>query len=299
MLSVEYRASGRHRHMRKVFLFFLNLALCLLVLVSIASFLGAYNFVLEFLSHSRPLFFLSAILLTLLFLAFKSRRGALVGLTLILINAVQIVSLYIPYRSEQNANDARVKLLQMNIWGGRNRKFETVIKEIEQEDPDIIGISELTKEWWRILQPKVKKYPYQVVEASFGGICLLSKFPIKNGRVEKFGEIKRPRVVANVLLKDKWIKVIIAHPIIPMRRIGMRDAELAVIAKDASSGEEPVILAGDLNCTPFSYFFYKLQRDGKLRDSEKERTKCWFRPFAGDHRTEFENCEVAVLSHSR
>ncbi len=255
--------------MRKVFLFFLNLALFLLALVTIASFLGAYNFVLEFLSHARPLLLLTAIVLTLFLLAFKSRRGVLLGAALVLINSVQIISLYIPYAAEGSAKDLHLKLLQMNIWGGQNRKFEAVVKEIEKEDPDIVGISELTKGWWQILQPKMKKYPYQVVEPSFGGIGLLSKFPIKDGRVEHYGEIKRPRVVAQVLVNDRWIKVIFAHPIIPMRRVGFRDAELAVIAKDASPSDVPVILAGDLNCTPFSYFFYKLQRDGKLRDSEK------------------------------
>lgn len=241
----------------------------MLALVTIASFLGAYNFILEFLSHSRPLFFLASIVLTLFLLVAKSRRGVLLGVALVLINSVQIFSLYIPYANEVSANEPHIKLLQMNIWGGQNRKFETVIKEIEKEDPDIVGISELTKGWWQILQPRMKKYPYQVVEPSFGGIGLLSKFPIKDGRVEHFGEIKRPRVIAQVLVKDKWIKVIFAHPIIPMRRIGMRDAELSVIAKDAAPSDLPVILAGDLNCTPFSYFFYKLQRDGKLRDSEK------------------------------
>ncbi len=255
--------------MRKIFRFFLNVALCLLAIVTIASFLGAYNFVFEFLSHARPLLLLAAIVLTLCLLAAKSRRGVLLGVALVLINSIQIISLYIPYSVERSSNDLHVKLLQMNIWGGQNRKFETVIKVIQQEDADIVGISELTKGWWQILQPKMKKYPYQVVEPSFGGIGLLSKFPIRDGRVEHFGEIKRPRVVAQVLVKDKWIKVIFAHPIIPMRRVGFRDAELAVIAKDASSGDEPVILAGDLNCTPFSYFFYKLQRDGRLRDSEK------------------------------
>lgn len=241
----------------------------MLALITIASFLGAYNFIFEFLSHSRPLFFLASIVLTLFLLVAKSRRGVLLGVALVLINSIQIISLYIPYAAEASANDLHIKILQMNIWGGRNRKFETVIKEIEKEDPDIVGISELPKNWWQILQPRMKKYPYQVVEPSFGGIGLLSKFPIKDGRVEHFGEIKRPRVVVQVLVKDKWIKVIFAHPIIPMRRVGFRDAELTVIAKDASSSDVPVILAGDLNCTPFSYFFYKLQRDGKLRDSEK------------------------------
>lgn len=255
--------------MRKILRFISKALLVTLACLTIASFMGAFNFVLEFLSHSRPLFCIAACLTTLLMLLQGSKRGAMIGCLLILVNAVQIISLYIPYSSNSEMSDPRIKILQMNIWGGKNHQVTAVKNEILKENADIVGISEITKNWWQALKPVAAKYPYQVVQPSFGGICLLSKYPIRNGRVEHFGKIKRPRVVAEVNVLGNWITVVFAHPIIPMRHPGMRDGELAVIAKDTSSSGMPTILAGDLNCTPFSYFFYKLQRDGKLRDSEK------------------------------
>jgi endonuclease/exonuclease/phosphatase (EEP) superfamily protein YafD len=255
--------------MRKFFHLTFNLGLLILAALTVASFLGKYNFICELLSHFRPYFCLSALAALLLLFIARQKRSAFIALCLLLINGVQVLSLYLPYPTESASSASRIKFLQMNIWGGKNRNYDAVVNEIQNENADIIGISELTQGWWAVLQPKLKSYPYQVVEQSYGGICLVSRLPIKDGRVEHYGKLKRPRVVANVRIKDQWVKVIFAHPVIPIRHIGMRDGEFAAIAMDAKSSVDPVILAGDLNCTPWSYFFYRLQRDGKLRDTEK------------------------------
>lgn len=255
--------------MLKFLRFTLNLCLIVLAGLTLASFLGKYNFVCELLSHLRPYLCLSALAVLFLLFMVKAKRTAFVALCLFLLNGVQVLSLYLPYSTEVASSSSRVKFLQMNIWGGKNRKYDAVLSEIQKENADIVGISELTQGWWTVLKPKLKQYPYQVVEPSYGGICLVSRLPIKDGCVEHYGELKRPRIVASVLVKDQWIKVVFAHPVIPMRHVGMRDGELAAIAVDARSSSTPVIVAGDLNCTPWSYFFYKLERDGKLRDTEK------------------------------
>lgn len=255
--------------MRKFFHLIFNLCLLILAALTVASFLGKYNFICELLSHFRPYFCLSALAVMLLLFIAKEKRSAFVALCLSLLNGVQVLSLYLPYSTVSASSASRVKFLQMNIWGGKNRNYDAVVSEIRNENADIVGISEITQGWWAVLQPKLRDYPYQVVEQSYGGICLVSRLPIKDGRVEHFGKLKRPRIVANVLIKDRWVKVIFAHPVIPTRHVGMRDGELAAIAVDARSSSAPVILAGDLNCTPWSYFFYKLERDGKLRDTEK------------------------------
>lgn len=255
--------------MRKFCRLIFTSSLIVLAGLTLASFLGAFHFIFELLSHLRPYFCLAALMITLFLLLFKADRVALAGFTLFLINGVQLISLYLPYTDDTGANAPQVKFLQMNIWGGKNRNYDAVIGEIKSENADIVGLSEITREWWAVLQPKLKSYPYQIVEPSYGGICLASRLPIKDGRVEHYGKIKRPRIVADVLVHDRWVRVIFAHPVIPMRHVGMRNGELAVIARDARSADKPVILAGDLNCTPWSYFFYRLERDGNLRDTEK------------------------------
>jgi endonuclease/exonuclease/phosphatase (EEP) superfamily protein YafD len=255
--------------MRKFFRLVFTISLIMLAGLTLASFLGAQHFIFELLSHMRPYFCIAALIVTFCLFLLKANRSAIVGFTLVLLNGVQVVSLYLPYPAKVSSTDPQIKFLQMNIWGGKNRNYDSVIGEIRKENADIVGISEITKAWWSVLKPKLNDYPYQVVEPSYGGICLISKFPIGASKIEHYGKLKRPRIVADVKVNDRWVKVIFAHPVIPLRHLGMRNGELAEIAKDARSSAEPVILAGDLNCTPWSYYFYRLKRDGKLRDTEK------------------------------
>jgi len=255
--------------MRRLALFLLDLLLFSAVIVTLFSFLGAFHFFFEWMSHARPLICLACIVLTLLLWFFSTRKKACIGLFLSLLNAVQIISLYVPERMEATGGGTQFKFLQMNIWGGKNKEIKSVIALIEKENADVVGISELTNETWSKLGPKLKSYPYQVVQPSYGGIGLFSKFPIKDGKLEHFGAMRRPRVVAHLKIQDRYINVVFAHPIIPMRRIGFRDAEFLQLAKDINATDEPAILAGDLNCTPWSYKFYELMKNTNLKDSEK------------------------------
>lgn len=255
--------------MRRLVAILLDLLLLAAVLVTITSFLGAFHYFFEWMSHARPLICIACIILTFLLLIFSSRKKVYVCLFLSLINAVQIISLYVPEPAAKNEGGRQFKFLQMNIWGGKNKEIKSVIALIERENAEVVGISELTNETWSKLGPKLKTYPYQVVQSSYGGIGLFSKFPIVDGKLERFGTMKRPRVVARLQIQNRPVKIVFAHPIIPMRKIGFRDAEFVQLARDINSATEPAILAGDLNCTPWSYKFYELMKITNLKDSEK------------------------------
>ncbi|MBA3858267.1 MAG: hypothetical protein C0507_15290 [Cyanobacteria bacterium PR.3.49] len=255
--------------MRRLVLILLDALLVAAALVTITSFLGGLHFFFEWMSHARTLICIFCILLTLFLMIFSTRKRVWICMFLSLINAVQIISLYVPERAQPRGSGTQFKFLQMNIWGGKNKEIKSVIALIEKENAEVVGISELTNETWSKLGPKLKPYPYQVVQPSYGGIGLFSKFPIEDGKLEHFGAMKRPRVVARLKIRDRYIKVVFAHPIIPMRKIGFRDAEFVQLAKDVNSANEPAILAGDLNCTPWSYKFYELMRNANLKDSEK------------------------------
>ena len=132
--------------MRKFCRIFLTSSLIVLAGLTLASFLGAFHFVFELLSHMRPYFCLAALAITLFLLLIKSDRAVVFGFTLVLVNGVQIISLYLPYTENVSADAPQVKFLQMNIWGGKNRKYDAVMSEIKKENADIVGISEITRE---------------------------------------------------------------------------------------------------------------------------------------------------------
>ncbi|NJL72849.1 MAG: hypothetical protein HC888_15485 [Candidatus Competibacteraceae bacterium] len=68
---------------------------------------------------------------------------------------------------------------------------------------------------------------------------------------------------------QKPVTIIFAHPVIPKDKFNIRNGELSEIASAAGNAKTPVIVFGDLNCSPWSYYFAKLLEVGRLSDSER------------------------------
>lgn len=194
---------------------------------------------------------------------------------------------FIPFFSGRTpaSSQPQIRVLELNIFGGKNLQRQRTIDVINQSDADVVGISEVTKPWISELQT-LNQYPYQIYEPRFGGVGLLSKRPLKNSCIKYYSEIKRPRIVATVNVAGRNVRLVFAHPVIPLYRKGSRDGELIELANDVrSSDNSPAILFGDLNATPWSYNFAKLLKDGGLVDSEDgfgfQPTWCaFFAPFS-------------------
>lgn len=106
-----------------------------------------------------------------------------------------------------------------------------------------------------------------MVEPSHGGIAIYSRLPLKQGEVRYLESIKRPRVYARAKVNHQWVTLLFVHPVIPIVTYKFRNDDLAQFAKEAAAAGEPVVVFGDLNCTPWSHYFDLLKRDGKLRDT--------------------------------
>ena len=132
-------------------------------------------------------------------------------------------------------------------------------------------------------------YPYQIQEPRFGGVALLSKWPLTNSQVQYFGDLHRPRISADIQIEGQKIHFVFVHTIIPVVHDAIRDKELATVGDEVGALKIPVIVFGDLNITPWCFNFNKLLQDGKLHDSERgfgfQPTWCaWIPPmFPIDH----------------
>src|SRR5207237_1142567 len=127
---------------------------------------------------------------------------------------------------------------------------------------------EFTDDWIKPLKEGLPDYPYSIIEKRTGGIALFSRVPLIDSMVLFSGKKQRPRIETHVNLDGRRTTVIFAHPF-AIGRLEMRNAELREIAAEARGTSEPVILFGDLNCSPWSYYFAKLVRDSRLQDTER------------------------------
>jgi endonuclease/exonuclease/phosphatase (EEP) superfamily protein YafD len=71
------------------------------------------------------------------------------------------------------------------------------------------------------------------------------------------------------MLDGQPITLILAHPVIPRWQYDIRNGELLEIASQAKNADTPVVVFGDLNCSPWSYYFEKVLEIGQLKDTER------------------------------
>lgn len=243
--------------------------------VSLAAYFSAANQTLELISHGRILFALLGTVLLLATLPLKNKKAIILAAMAFLLNAAAIAPLYLPAAKESPASNAddlhRIRLMQFNLWGGRNKKYVAVVQTIIQTNPDVIGFSEITPVWLIALKAGLANYPYMIADTTGGGIAIFSRIPLESKEIRYYSDLKRPRAIAKIKLAGGHCTLIFAHPFIPFKHTAMRNEEFAIYAKEAleASKSGPVVLAGDLNCSPWSSDFSKLLNDSHLVDSEQ------------------------------
>lgn len=160
-------------------------------------------------------------------------------------------------------------LVSANVHAS-NRDFDAFLSFVEAESPDLLLVLEVSPAWAETLEPLRDRYPHSTIrprQDNFG-IAFFSRVPAEIEIVES-GDAELPSVVARLTHDGRPLTVIGAHPLPPVSSAtaAARNAQLAAIAKAAREGEGEVVVAGDLNVSPWSPHFHDLLRDGNLSDS--------------------------------
>lgn len=268
------RITGLHsQFFRRSMLVLLVLSLMLVSACALASFFSEQDQVCELLSHFRLLWVALLFLLTILLGAFKRLDYALLGLTMFLVNAVDVVWLFTKDEGvAQSADKPNLSVLQLNVAGDKNSNFANANLLILLRNPDLIGLSEVNEKWISNFDKALPEYKFHFATdlSRSDGIAVYSKYPLLNVDVLRSALAKRPRFVGIIQKDQTKIHFSFAHPILPVIP-QLRNEELEELAQDAAAlvPGTAMIVFGDLNCTPWSFYFRKLLADGKLHDSER------------------------------
>ena len=222
---------------------------------------------LENLHHLR-LQFVFLLVLGVIFLRFRSRIWLLLGLLAITLNGLQVYPFYFP-RVQPNTGTSNFRILLSNVFQ-INDNYDSVSKLIQEEDPAMVVLVELTAAWNDALAADLAKYPYRATKVMQGdfGIGVFSKHPIANQRIVAFTDESPPAVVLDLLYEQKTIRVVAVHtwPPITLRNFRIRNQDLERIATVIAEERMPTILAGDLNITSLSPYFQDLIHNAALID---------------------------------
>jgi endonuclease/exonuclease/phosphatase (EEP) superfamily protein YafD len=166
----------------------------------------------------------------------------------------------------------RALLINVNTWHGNPAEVAAAIRRFR---PDILVLEEVSAKWLADLGPVLADYRHaeQAPRNDNFGIALFSRYPFIQSCLAFIGPAEVPSVLAEIETPQGVCTVLATHPLPPAGREYSRCrneqlAELPVWVKRASS---PVLLLGDLNVTPWNYYFRRLLREAGLQDSARGR----------------------------
>lgn len=173
------------------------------------------------------------------------------------------------------ADGVTVRLLLANVRTHNNER-EGTARAIKELDPDIVVLIEPNHRWFAALRPALTGYRGQreVDDAGNFGLGVYVRGELRS-TVEHLG-YRMPSVVAQVELDARVsgevaapFTLIATHPIPPVDAGNdvIQRQQLDGLARRVRSLRGPVVLAGDLNATPWSRPFASLLESSGLRDS--------------------------------
>ena len=255
--------NGRWHRMPAIF----GYATCL---ATLSGFAGQFSWLLDLCSHFRLQYLVILTICSILCLALRQHRTAVIFLVFAGMNLATVLPLYIATGDRPPEGTPTIRVLLLNV-NTRQGDFFKVRRLIADKNPDLVILEEVSDLWLAGLKSINASYPYSISrprEDNFG-IALFSRFPL-DGKVVDFEPGGVPSIVATVVIEKKRLQVIATHPLPPIGRLYSehRNNQLALLPSYISASL-PVILAGDLNTTPWNYYFKKLLRQSGLKDSSR------------------------------
>lgn len=169
---------------------------------------------------------------------------------------------------------------------------EQIVAFLEEQDPDIICIQEFN----RTYLPPFERFDNRMITPAASGIspqAIFSKFPILNSDIILFPNSGNNAIFADILRGEDTLRIYNVHLqsyqissrafltanngrnfFKRLNSVALKHREQAQIVKDhARKSPYPVIIAGDINATPFSRPYRVLSKG--MADSFRKKGKGW------------------------
>lgn len=243
----------------------------LFCLFTVAGFFGRFSWMMDMFSHFRVQYVLVlGLWAPAAWLLYRRRlAGAVFGL-MFLVNATMIL----PFLSFPDNRTGRYRVLAANV-DFLNPDLSRVERYILRQQPDFVILSEVPWHWRYKMPELVKAYPYcyDVIEMKPSRIVLCSRF-----KPEKVYPLRtwdyNPGLFAEFKLEGRNFTLVGIHPASARLKRDHQDRmlqyrQLAFFFTRTPPGE--LMVVGDFNATPWSYYFRLLTARMSLYNSMKER----------------------------
>lgn len=233
--------------------------------------LVARPYPLELLSHFQLQYLIGAVAGTLILAGLRRWRWASVGVAAVVVAGAAVLPWHLSGSSggawatpaaPGGGGRTALRLFHANVLAS-NPHADLVLAAIEQADPDVIVLQEITDRWLADLEALGRTYPHRVTgtrEDHFG-IAVFSRIPMNHQRVLSLGDAAHPSVSCTLTVGGTEISLLASHPTppVPLRRFRTRNAQLEAVGEFLAHTPRPLIVVGDLNASMWTPWLRELQ----------------------------------------
>ena len=245
--------------------------------------------ILDALNDLRLQYFVLSVIAAIAFYFTRRKIPFWISLAILTINAVAILPWYIPpFNATQNPDGQSFRLLAINVLN-QNREYHRVIDWINHEQADLVILSEVIAKWnpWsEALTVLNDEYPYHVRQDDME-IEIYSRWPLSIRHQQPYGEGQDFRIIRGFVVLDVDVDgqpvVAIATHAFPQAFFGRQGFDLRnqhlqdlgrylaqlTHSQDSPSSTVPIMVAGDLNVTPWSPHYRDLMTQSGLKDARQ------------------------------
>ena len=220
----------------------------------------------DIVSNGLPLLAAGLLVLVLASLVLRSSMlivtsAALLAVTL----AILIPRLSGAAPQAPDGSERLLRIATFNMWGKGDLHLRKVEKFLASTDPDAVVLEEIRWKHGDFLRYLKTLYPYQ---AGSHGLVILSKHPIlKSGRLDRENQPYWRSLIVHWALLDvngtevKLVGAHMARPFYPAQQKSDIDTLTAFVRSQTG----PIIVAGDLNMTPWTQKLHKFTAETGMR----------------------------------
>lgn len=230
--------------------------------------LGRWHWVLDLFSHFRWQYLFVCILAVAWAFWRKRTLVKLAGLTTLMLNA-WLIGQPSSGRTSTSVVDFKLRVVSLNVLTS-NDDHDAVIDFLHSTHADVIFLMEVDDVWISALRPLLKTHPHhwQNVRQDNFGLAMYSRVPLQEITLLT-DELRSSVPSLQVLIKHagREFRLLGTHPLPPISSFyaASRDQQLSAIPDWVSTIQEPILVIGDLNASPWSHAMSSLTRSSGLR----------------------------------
>jgi endonuclease/exonuclease/phosphatase (EEP) superfamily protein YafD len=248
----------------------LQAAAVVTIVFSIFTLLPVEHHALQLFTHFRLQYLLAAVALLVALAALRETRYAAALLLVAIVNAYVLLPWYVGERPATSGVEMRVLLANIHA---RNEDHEKLLTLVDNEQPDVLVLLEVTRGWAASLRRLHPDYPHRVIEPRDGsfGVALFSKLPITAAATVDSAPLGLPTIVATLEVGKETLQVLATHPMIPVGKDNYeaRNRQLDDIARLLQQMSGPRVLVGDLNTSMWDTNYDSLENRTWLRNARR------------------------------